>query len=204
VATGRPPKPTALKVLEGNPGKRGLNQSEPKPPEGPVKAPNWLRGRGRTAWKWIAPVLEPMGVLTTADTHALALLCDAYAEYIESRAVVRRLGATYESRVFRASTRRADDADADVEEELEGQPHGGALLRRRATPGDDDFDAGEWSVIIRPRPEVKMASDAWRRVQRMLTEFGMTASSRSKLYVAMAEAEGDPFAEWERGGRSAS
>ena len=31
-ARGRKPKPTALKELEGNPGKRSLNPSEPKPP----------------------------------------------------------------------------------------------------------------------------------------------------------------------------
>ena len=28
---GRKPKPTAVKVLEGNPGKRSLNTAEPKP-----------------------------------------------------------------------------------------------------------------------------------------------------------------------------
>ena len=28
---GRPPKPTAIKELEGNPGKRLLNKNEPKP-----------------------------------------------------------------------------------------------------------------------------------------------------------------------------
>lgn len=28
---GRKPKPTAVKVLEGNPGKRSLNTNEPKP-----------------------------------------------------------------------------------------------------------------------------------------------------------------------------
>lgn len=33
---GRKPKPTALKELEGNPGKRTLNDKEPKPPK---KAP---------------------------------------------------------------------------------------------------------------------------------------------------------------------
>ena len=31
MAQGRNPKPTAQKVLEGNPGKRELNTKEPKP-----------------------------------------------------------------------------------------------------------------------------------------------------------------------------
>src|SRR5579859_2336929 len=117
---GRPPKPTALKVLSGNPGKRALNQNEPTPPAGSISAPSWLRGRARTAWKWVAPVLEQMGVLSTADTHALALLCDAYAEYIECRAVVRRLGRTYESRIIKASTRRVtEEAPEDKDDVVE-------------------------------------------------------------------------------------
>ena len=31
---GRKPKPTAIKELEGNPGKRKLNKKEPKPDKG--------------------------------------------------------------------------------------------------------------------------------------------------------------------------
>ena len=34
--TGRKPKPTALKRLEGNPGKRPLNAMEPVPPTVPL------------------------------------------------------------------------------------------------------------------------------------------------------------------------
>ena len=41
---GRKPKPTALKVLEGDRGKgrRPLNAHEPIPPRGGVKCPSWL------------------------------------------------------------------------------------------------------------------------------------------------------------------
>ncbi len=186
---GRPPKPTALKLLQGNPGKRKLNSEEPKPPTGPVKPPSWLRGRAKTAWKWVAPILEEMGVLTTADPHALALLCDAYAEYIECRAVVRKLGATYESRVIKTSTRRVAANASDEAEDI--------------TEAEEPFSGDDWSTIIRPRPEVKMYQDAWRRVHRMLSEFGMTPSSRSKVKGAPQE-EADPFGDWARGSRSAS
>ena len=171
---GRPPKPTALKALQGNPGKRPLNGNEPRPPAGTVKPPSWLKGKARTAWRWLAAVLEEMGVLTTADPHALGLLCDAYAEYIEARAIVRKLGAVYESRVVKASSKRVS-----LEEEAKGE---------------EEADTS-WSVMIRPRPEVAMAADAWRRIHRMLTEFGLTPSSRSKLHPVEAE-EKDPFAEF--------
>lgn len=190
---GRPRKPTALKVLQGTTRPDRRNDREPRPPIAPVKPPSWLKGRGRRAWGWVAPILEEMQVLTTADPHALALLCDAYAEYIECREVVRTLGAVYESRVLKASSRAVE-----VEEDLEGQPHGGALKRRHA---DEDFRPEDWSVIIRPRPEVKMASDAWRRVQRMLVEFGLTPSSRSKVSRAGDAEEADPFEQWARRGK---
>jgi hypothetical protein len=39
---GRKPKPTALKRLDGNPGKRGYNHDEPVLPEGLPDCPGHL------------------------------------------------------------------------------------------------------------------------------------------------------------------
>ena len=39
---GRKPKPTAIKELEGNPGKRPLNANEPKPERKAPRCPGWL------------------------------------------------------------------------------------------------------------------------------------------------------------------
>ncbi len=39
---GRKPKPTAVKKLEGNPGKRKLNKNEPVPAKGMSTCPDWL------------------------------------------------------------------------------------------------------------------------------------------------------------------
>lgn len=50
-------------------------------------------------------------------------------------------------------------------------------------------------VMRRPNPEVAIASDAWRRALKMLTEFGLTPASRSKV-SALGENDGkDPFEE---------
>ena len=69
---GRKPKPTALKLLEGNPGKRPLNANEPIPPQGEVKCPSWLLPEAKKEWKRLAPAMESMGILTLADEKAFA------------------------------------------------------------------------------------------------------------------------------------
>lgn len=42
-------------------------------------------------------------------------------------------------------------------------------------------DEGNERKIIRPRPEVAIASDAWKRYRAFLSEYGLTAASRSKV-----------------------
>lgn len=71
---GRKPKPTALKVFEGNPGKRPLNKDEPKP-QGKAEMPDWLRPQAQAVWERIAPQLEAIGILTKADENLLAQYC---------------------------------------------------------------------------------------------------------------------------------
>lgn len=87
----RPRKPTPLKVLHGTTRADRANDAEPKPSELSARArpPEWLGDRGRDAWHDLMPVLRKMGVLTTADPMAFALLCDALGEYIEARAWIQ-------------------------------------------------------------------------------------------------------------------
>jgi P27 family predicted phage terminase small subunit len=51
------------------------------------------------------------------------------------------------------------------------------------------------NVMHRPYPHVSIAADAWRRSLRMLTEFGLTPASRSKVSALGSEGEKDPFEE---------
>jgi len=99
--TGRKPKPTALKRLEGNPGKRQLNEHEPVPPKSIIRCPAWLEAEAKKEWKRLAPSLEAMGILTSVDITAFAGYCQAYArwkeaeEFITQQAgLLRRMTAT--------------------------------------------------------------------------------------------------------------
>ena len=89
---GRKPKPTALKILEGNPGKRPINENEPIPPKGTVKCPTWLEPEAKKEWKRLAPSLEAMGVLTQVDLTAFAGYCQAYARWKEAEEFITQHG----------------------------------------------------------------------------------------------------------------
>jgi P27 family predicted phage terminase small subunit len=67
---GPPKKPTALKVVAGNPGKRVLNKREPKPRGNLYDAPAWLTEAQRTGWDY-AIECAPFGLLKRLDRSTL-------------------------------------------------------------------------------------------------------------------------------------
>lgn len=81
---GRKPNPTALRRLNGNPGKRGYNTAEPVPPAGLPDCPPHLSDLARAEWHRIAATLHDMGVLTLVDRAALAAYCQAWGRWVEA------------------------------------------------------------------------------------------------------------------------
>jgi P27 family predicted phage terminase small subunit len=96
VATpGRKPKPAALKSLAGNPGKRALNQEEPRAQIVRPRAPyGRLPKAGQRLWRSLVPVLADLGVLTETDVPALEMLCLHYATAVEAAHLIREEGLT--------------------------------------------------------------------------------------------------------------
>ncbi|WP_337135912.1 P27 family phage terminase small subunit [Proteus terrae] len=92
---GRRPKPTHLKVVTGNPGKRKLNDKEPQPKREIPSPPEHLTDWGKMAWAKLTLLLDGMGVLTVADTLALERLCDIYADILQLRDTIAIEGRTY-------------------------------------------------------------------------------------------------------------
>ena len=91
---GRPPKPTALKLLAGNPGKRPLNAAEPRFPAGAPKCPAWLPPEAKKVWKRAAPLLEANGLITLGDEDTFAAYCVAAAEHQAATVILAREGPT--------------------------------------------------------------------------------------------------------------
>ncbi len=89
---GRKPVPTAIKVLEGNPGKRELNQHEPKPKSKAPRCPAWLDSEAKKEWRRTAKQLEELGILTEVDMAAFAGYCQAYARWKEAEEFISKHG----------------------------------------------------------------------------------------------------------------
>ena len=81
---GRKPKPTRLKLLEGNPGKRPISGREPQPPASQPTCPAHLSPTAKAEWKRLAQTLNRIGVLTQVDRAALAAYCQAYGRWVEA------------------------------------------------------------------------------------------------------------------------
>ena len=82
--SGRRPKPTAIRRLEGNRGKRAWNHAEPTAPDALPRCPEHLAPVAKAEWRRVARTLHGMGVLTTIDRAALAAYCQAYARWVEA------------------------------------------------------------------------------------------------------------------------
>lgn len=73
-------KPTSLKLVEGNRGKRALNKQEPDPEYlEDLAAPAWLSPAAKVVWDELAPRLRKQRLLTVVDVEMLAHGCIAIA-----------------------------------------------------------------------------------------------------------------------------
>ena len=90
---GRKPKPTGLKVLEGNPGKRPINFAEPHPEKKLPDCPEWLENEAKAEWKRLAVSLYNLGLLTELDMAAFASYCQAYARWKEAEEFISQHGS---------------------------------------------------------------------------------------------------------------
>lgn len=80
---GPAPKPTALRILQGNPSKRPINEDEPESKAAPVilDPPAWLTEDGQECFLRLRPTLP---WLTIADLDLFAGYCNAFARWREA------------------------------------------------------------------------------------------------------------------------
>src|SRR5258708_39209368 len=94
---GRRPKPTRLKVLTGNPGKRPLNDGEPRPEVAIPDCPGELGETARPEWNRLVGELAALKMLTNFDRAALAAYCGPNALWAQATEPTPKLGAVITS-----------------------------------------------------------------------------------------------------------
>lgn len=81
---GMRPKPTHLKLIEGNPGGRKLGR-EPKPRQITPNPPEELDADAREEWDRMATALDRLGLLTEIDRSAFIAYCQAYGRWANAQ-----------------------------------------------------------------------------------------------------------------------
>lgn len=105
------PKPAALRLLEGNAGKRPLDLTAGVNPKIEVPSvPKHLGTEAKKEWKRITPLLEELGLISGLDRTALALYCQAAGRLAELETAFNSMvakkvadGAEYAAAVYAAS-----------------------------------------------------------------------------------------------------
>jgi P27 family predicted phage terminase small subunit len=97
---GRPPKPTALKVITGHQkgdtgGKKvsGARAGEP---------PAHLNEYAKQEWARVAPILEKRGLISEEEAAALALYCQAYGRWQQAELKITELAGTGDGLIVKA------------------------------------------------------------------------------------------------------
>ena len=79
--TGRKPKPTHIRVIEGLRGHRPINEDEPKPTPIYPEPSSFLDSIAQDEWRRIVPDLFKLGIMTTLDIVALEGYCYYYSQW---------------------------------------------------------------------------------------------------------------------------
>jgi len=87
---GRKPKPTRLRLIQGNPGKRPFNKREPKFTAGAPDCPDHLDTVAKKEWYRITAELAAQGLLTKMDRAALSSYCTLWSRHVKCERVLAK------------------------------------------------------------------------------------------------------------------
>lgn len=91
MTVGRKPKPTYLKVVTGNPGKRALPTAEAKVAPALPSPPPHLADEAKVEWGRVSEELYKIGLLSGVDRAALAAYCQAYARWVQAERAIAEM-----------------------------------------------------------------------------------------------------------------
>lgn len=157
------PKPTALKVLEGNPGKRALNLSDGLNPRIEVpSAPKHLGLEAKKEWKRITPLLEELGLISGLDRAALGLYCQAVGRLSELETAFNGIV----NRLIEGGTDKDDQVRAAM-------TYSDAVYAASYTVTPSGY--AQQSVIV------QLIKSHREQVNRYLMHFGLSPAARARV-----------------------
>ena len=89
---GRKAKPTRLKVIQGNPGKRPIEPDAAKPETKIPPCPPHLDAVARKEWKRVAEELRKLGLISAVSMAALAVYAAAWSRWIAAERQIKKAG----------------------------------------------------------------------------------------------------------------
>ncbi|MCE5270831.1 phage terminase small subunit P27 family [bacterium] len=166
---GRPPVPTKLKVLRGNPGHRPINHDEPQPPRTIPECPSHLAKDEREIWERVSHKLFDAGILTEVDDLSLSVFCEYFSEYRKLSDQTKKAGVFIKVKNGKETKTFVDEATGEkISKEV------------------DRF-------IVQRSPVAAARDAAWAIASRILADFGMTPSSRARLKVELEQERTDSY-----------
>ncbi len=118
---GPPKKPTAFRLVTGNPSGRPINKREPKPQIAIPEPPEWLSPYALEEWREITPRLARYRIISDLDRSVLILYCESFGDFRRAREALnqneglvitatRKDGSTYQTvNPFLSIANRASD-----------------------------------------------------------------------------------------------
>jgi P27 family predicted phage terminase small subunit len=88
---GTKPKPTHLRLVTGNPGRRPLNRSEAKLKLALPMPPPELSDDAKVEWGRVSHQLYAAGILTNLDRAALAAYCQAHGRWMQAERALAKM-----------------------------------------------------------------------------------------------------------------
>ena len=90
---GRLNKPTALRLIQGNPSGKKITKREPKVAVG-ARMPQGMSPGAQKHWPQIASLLTASRILTKIDATALAAYCELFARWRDAADNIAKHGVT--------------------------------------------------------------------------------------------------------------
>lgn len=164
-------KPTALKKLEGNPGKRKLNEDEPKyPPLVLSEAPPDLDEDGRRMWFELGSQLVQIGTLQTVDTYSFWRYCDMFSRWLKTQRWLRANPHGIRQPILERDYTFVNGKYTPIMIPDPNNP--GQMIQKRVIKS--------WVTA----PEVTEYHRLSESMRRLEGEFGLTPVARSRLRIA--------------------